>query len=289
MVEYFNRIYRHVQEKKPSQYCEFPITGSVTPELLEDLHKLLDKAIEAAPEGKARRSLMYHKAVLLYSELDDFNVNNAPLNNDYRRFALRAAELIKILGNKVSFTNYPHPYKDVSTWFSYVTGIEIKNKKFLLDPAMKKFLKNPVVKPKKLDVITGNIIKSSDFTGAQQYPKRSVSRANICIRRASSPWNRAVARFAGKDVKKIILSGMTELKEVPATISVNGKTIFSGNISFDKGENKWGEFQLDIPQNILNETDNELVITNTCADPVGNAPYTYGWICIWRAELKRNK
>ena len=290
MVKYFNRIYQHVKEKRPCQYCEFPITGSVTPELLEDLHKLLDQAIAKTPvKGKAYRSLMYHKAVLLYSELDDFNVNNAPINNDYRRFATRAAELIRILGDKAAFTNYPYTYKDVSTWFSYVTGIEIKNKKFRLDPAMKNFLANPEVKPKRNAIVSGDIIKCSDFIGAQQYPQRSVSRANICIRRASSPWNRAAARFSGKDVKKIILTGMTELQEVPAVVKINGKTIFSGNISFNKGKQQWGEFHLDIPQNILKETNNELVITNICADPEGNAPYTYGWICLWRAELKRNK
>ena len=289
MVKYFNRIYKHVKEAKPSQYCEFPIIGSVTPELLEELHDLLDKAIAAVSEaGRARRSLMYHKAVLLYSELDSFNVNNAPVNNDYKRFALRAAELIRLLGDKTTFTNYPYPYRDVSVWFSYVTGIKIKNKKFLLDPEMKRFLANPEVKPKKRKIVSGNIIKSSDFTGAQYFPKRSVSRENTCIRRASSPWSRAVAGFSGADVKKLVLTGMTELSEVPAVIMVNGKKIFDGKIKFDKGENKWGNFELSIPHDILNEKHNELIIKNTCPDPEGNAPYTYGWIDIWRVELVRS-
>ncbi|MBR2632626.1 MAG: hypothetical protein IKD29_04190, partial [Lentisphaeria bacterium] len=289
MVDYFNRIYKHVKEKKPSQYCEFPITGTVTPELIDDLHKLLDKAIAAAPaEGRARRSLMYHKAVLLFSELDEFNVNNAPLNNDYKRFASRVAELMKILNKKVSFTNYPHPYRDGSVWFSYITGIKIKNKKFWLDPEMKKFLANPVVKPKELKVVSGNTIKSSDFKGAQYYPSRPVSRENICLRRASSPWSRAEARFSGDDVKSITLTGMTELESVPAVISVNGKTLFSGNLSFDKGSGKWGSFKLDIPAGLLNRKSNTLVIENTCPDPAGNAPYTYGWITVWKADIKRS-
>ena len=290
MVKYFNRIYQHVKEKKPNQYCEFPIIGSVSPELLDDLHKLLDQAIAAAPKsGQAYRSLMHHKAVLLYSELDEFNVNNAPVNNDYKRFALRSAELIKLLGKKVLFTNYPYPYREVSAWFSHVTGIQIKNKQFWLDPEMKKFLAAPEVKPKKINIVSGNIIRCNDFTGAQYFPKRSVSRANICIRRASSPWNRAIAQFSGKNVSKIVFTGMTELESVPAEISINGTTLFSGNIKFDKGPDKWGEFHLDVPENILNENNNKLVINNTCPDPEGNAPYTYGWIDIWRAELKRNK
>ena len=290
MVKYFNRIYQHVKEKKPNQYCEFPIIGSVTPELLEDLHGLLDKAIAAAPEkGDAQRSLKHHKAVLLFSELDEFNVNNAPVNNDYKRFALRAAELIRILGNKTTFTNYPYPYRDVSVWFSYVTGIRIKNKKFLLDPEMQKFLADPVVKPKKLKTVSGNVIKADEFTGAQYFPPRSVSRANVCIRRASSPWSRAAAKFSGDNVKQLVFEGMTELQEVPAVITINGKTLFSGNIKFDQGADKWGKLKLDIPQGILNKECNELVITNTCPDPEGNAPYTYGWIDIWRVQLNRTK
>ena len=290
MVDYFNRIYKHVKENKPSQYCEFPITGSVTPELLSDLHKLLDKAISVTPaEGRAGRSLNYHKAVLLFSEIDDYNINNVPINNDYKRFALRAAELIRRLGQKTTFTNYPYPFREVSTWFSHVTGIKIKNKKFWLDPEMKKFLANPEVKPKKINTVSGNMIKSTDFTGAQYYPKRSVSRENICIRRASSTWNCATAHFSGNDVSKIIITGMTELESVPAVISLNGKTLFSGNIKFDNGSNKWGEFHIDVPQGILNEKNNKFVIKNACPDPEGNAPYTYGWIVIWRAELKRNK
>lgn len=289
MVEYFNRICRHVKEKKPSQYCEFPVMGSVTPELLEELHSLLDKAISAAPEeGRERRALMHDKAVLLYTELNDWNINNSPLNGDYERFARRVAELVKIIGKKELFTNYPVAYRDVASWVKYVAGVDVKNKKHWLDPEMQKFLAAPVVKPKTLKAVSGNSIKSTDFKGAQQYPASSKSRANICIRRASSPWSRAEARFSGDDVKSITLTGMTELESVPAVISVNGKTLFSGNLSFDKGSGKWGNFKLDIPAGLLNRKSNTLVIENTCPDPAGNAPYTYGWITVWKADIKRS-
>ena len=82
---------------------------------------------------------------------------------------------------------------------------------------------------------------------------------------------------------------MTELDEVPAKIMVNGKVLFNGNIKFDKGANKWGNFHLTVPRGILNEKCNEIVIRNTCPDPEGNAPYTYGWMSVWKVDLKRNK
>ena len=90
-------------------------------------------------------------------------------------------------------------------------------------------------------------------------------------------------------MKQLVFEGMTELQEVPAVITINGKTLFSGNIKFDQGADKWGKLKLDIPQGILNKECNELVITNTCPDPEGNAPYTYGWIDIWRVQLNRTK
>ena len=26
----------------------------------------------------------------------------------------------------------------------------------------------------------------------------------------------------------------------------------------------------------------------SCPDPAGNAPYTYGWITVWKADIKRS-
>ena len=80
---------------------------------------------------------------------------------------------------------------------------------------------------------------------------------------------------------------MTELPEVPVKISVNGKDLFNGNVKFDRGTNEWGNFYLNIPEGILNKECNEIIIENTCPDPDGNAPYTYGWVCIWKADLVR--
>ncbi|MBQ9501716.1 MAG: DUF4838 domain-containing protein [Lentisphaeria bacterium] len=288
MTAYFNRICRHVKEKRPCQYCEFPIIGSVTPELLKDLHELLDKAVAAAPAtGRERRALMRDRAVLLFSELNDHNVNNSPLDGDYVRFARRAAELIRLLGRKERFTNSQAAYADVSSWFSYVTGVEVKNRKFWLDPAMKTFLAAPAVRPRKLENITGNVISGKDFTGGQFYPNSKGSRAHICVRRASSPWSGIRAEFAGDDVRTLTLTGMTELGGIPAEISVNGRKVFSGEIKFSRGPGKWGEFEVNIPAGILRKERNTLELRNICPDPPGNAPYTYGWIDVWRTVIGR--
>ena len=275
---------------------------------------LLDQALTAVEKNKSRgfEDIEKQKLYLQTEYVLNYNKTGGLKGEALAEFARNLGEVVA-LDKKYNFP-YPVWWLSMREMLATRAQIDIGDAKpWQASPVIAELLKDPVAMiarqtvsyEKTADSLKFDLSMMAGGEGLKNYqsekiPKTVRQYARV-LRRASSPFSGLTTTFElnkkpDKDAT-IRLEGLDDEKPGRAACEVllNGKTVFSGENTF--AEDDWSGMEIKIPDGILKQGENTMIIRNTTQDkslPQGTTQlqekpqedYSWGWIMISGVKLK---
>ena len=305
----FDRANKELVDRDWVQNCEIDRRGFVTPAFANDMLAILDRAAKAAEGDERIATLVRHeRGRILYNYIRDNcrGRGNLPAS-EFPTWAKRVAEFIQIARTTpgTTYFGYRNIRKDFKNSFFY--DLKQTHWDWLREPQLDKIIADPVkeldgsLPAKQEKTAKGWRIPVDGMVGGEFHgkidwcvPKGEEPFLARVLRREptgygliltqlkldAAPTNAVTLRIRGNDNDKKDVALMA--------IEINGKTIFSGKVSYPK--DGWSYATYAVPAGVLKAGVNDIVVRNVTPDPKPTAecgiafqspadPY-WGWVYL---------